>query len=356
MDDTPDPILNFFTPAEASQDNLLYAALSVERTAEAEEIRKAYRRAALRLHPDKHAGKNQGEKEEMSREFQKVGFAYAVLSDEKKRKRYDETGRTDESAFADAEEMGWDAYFESLFERIDRRVLDEDKARYQGSEEETEDLISAYTESRGSLPDILSMIPHSTFTDEPRLIGSVNELISSGKLKSTKTWVRTSTDEKSRAKRQKLGKKEALEAEEAAKELGVWDEFYGSGTKGTRKGDEKGSGKKDKKEKKDKKDEEADGGEDKLAALILKRQREREGGLDALAEKYRRIEEEEREKKKAKKATKGKKANGNEAADLDENGMPEISDADFEALQAKMFGGKDKSASGGKAKGKKGRA
>lgn len=46
--------------------------------------------------------------------------------------RYDETGRTDESAFADAEEMGWDAYFESLFERIDRRVLDEDKARYQG--------------------------------------------------------------------------------------------------------------------------------------------------------------------------------------------------------------------------------
>jgi DnaJ family protein C protein 9 len=28
--------------------------------------------------------------------------------------------------------MGWDAYFESLFERIDRKVLDEDKARYQG--------------------------------------------------------------------------------------------------------------------------------------------------------------------------------------------------------------------------------
>jgi hypothetical protein len=34
----------------------------------------------------------------------------------------------------------------------------------------------------------------------------------------------------------------------------------------------------------------------------------------------------------------------------------EISDADFEALQAKMFGGKDKAASGGKVKGKKGKA
>ena len=46
--------------------------------------------------------------------------------------RYDSTGRTDESGFADAEEMGWEAYFESLFERIDRKVLDEDKAKYQG--------------------------------------------------------------------------------------------------------------------------------------------------------------------------------------------------------------------------------
>ena len=28
--------------------------------------------------------------------------------------------------------MGWDAYFESLFQRIDRKVLDEDKVKYQG--------------------------------------------------------------------------------------------------------------------------------------------------------------------------------------------------------------------------------
>ena len=45
---------------------------------------------------------------------------------------YDDTGRTDESAFSDAEAMGWDAYFESLFQRIDRSILDEDKKRYQG--------------------------------------------------------------------------------------------------------------------------------------------------------------------------------------------------------------------------------
>jgi len=46
--------------------------------------------------------------------------------------RYDTTGRTDDLPFADAGSMGWDAYFESLFQRVDRKMLDDDKARYQG--------------------------------------------------------------------------------------------------------------------------------------------------------------------------------------------------------------------------------
>lgn len=45
--------------------------------------------------------------------------------------RYDSSGRTDDK-FADAEEMGWDAYFEQMFERIDGKMLDADKAKYQG--------------------------------------------------------------------------------------------------------------------------------------------------------------------------------------------------------------------------------
>lgn len=45
--------------------------------------------------------------------------------------RYDATGRTDELVFADAE-GGWDEYFNDLFERIDRKALDEDKKKYQG--------------------------------------------------------------------------------------------------------------------------------------------------------------------------------------------------------------------------------
>jgi hypothetical protein len=45
--------------------------------------------------------------------------------------RYDATGRTDDK-FIDAEEMGWDAYFGTLFERLDGKMLNEHKSKYQG--------------------------------------------------------------------------------------------------------------------------------------------------------------------------------------------------------------------------------
>ena len=82
-----DPINHFFTPSEVEDPKILYSTLALTSTATAEEIRKSYRRQALRLHPDKQSNKSEKEKEELGKAFQKVGFAYAVLSDEAKRKR-----------------------------------------------------------------------------------------------------------------------------------------------------------------------------------------------------------------------------------------------------------------------------
>jgi DnaJ family protein C protein 9 len=82
-----DPITQFFSAKGAESPDILYTTLSLQKSATAEEVRKAYRKQALKYHPDKHASKNDKEKEELGKEFQKVGFAYAVLSDEKKRKR-----------------------------------------------------------------------------------------------------------------------------------------------------------------------------------------------------------------------------------------------------------------------------
>jgi hypothetical protein len=65
-----------------------YETLGVERTASAAAIRKAYRAAALRWHPDK----NRENREEAERKFIDVAAAYEVLSDERSRAAYDRGG------------------------------------------------------------------------------------------------------------------------------------------------------------------------------------------------------------------------------------------------------------------------
>ncbi len=63
-----------------------YAELGVPKTATAAEIKKAYRKLARDLHPDKNPGNKQAEDK-----FKALSEAYDVLSDDSKRKEYDET-------------------------------------------------------------------------------------------------------------------------------------------------------------------------------------------------------------------------------------------------------------------------
>ncbi|CAK9001437.1 DnaJ homolog subfamily B member 3 [Durusdinium trenchii] len=66
-----------------------YELLSVERSANDSEIKKAYRKAALRFHPDK----NRDSPEEAEHMFKLVAEAYEVLSDPQKRQVYDRYGK-----------------------------------------------------------------------------------------------------------------------------------------------------------------------------------------------------------------------------------------------------------------------
>ncbi|MDN4480720.1 DnaJ C-terminal domain-containing protein [Demequina muriae] len=61
-----------------------YAALGVSKDASADEIKKAYRKLARDLHPDRHLGDTTSEER-----FKEVGEAYGVLSDPKQRQQYD---------------------------------------------------------------------------------------------------------------------------------------------------------------------------------------------------------------------------------------------------------------------------
>jgi DnaJ-class molecular chaperone len=69
----------------------LYALLEIQKTASDDEIKKAYKKAALKHHPDR----NPNNKEEANTKFQEINKAFKTLGDPEKRKRYDQHGVID---------------------------------------------------------------------------------------------------------------------------------------------------------------------------------------------------------------------------------------------------------------------
>src|SRR5438445_12331928 len=71
----------------ATQQKDYYGVLGVKKNASAEEIRKAFRKLARKYHPDVNPGDKKAEEK-----FKELSEANDVLSDEKKRKIYDQLG------------------------------------------------------------------------------------------------------------------------------------------------------------------------------------------------------------------------------------------------------------------------
>jgi len=85
-----------------------YEVLGVPKNASKDDIKNMYRKLALQYHPDRNKSKGAEEK------FKEISEAYAVLSDDEKRKRYDTYGHVgSEEVF-----RGSEANFDEIFKDI----------------------------------------------------------------------------------------------------------------------------------------------------------------------------------------------------------------------------------------------
>jgi curved DNA-binding protein CbpA len=89
-----------------------YEILGVSKEATPEEIRKAYKKLAIKWHPDKHVD----DKKEAEEKFKEIAEAYSVLSDPDKKREYD-TGGIDFD-FGDFDNFDPFAMFESFFGKV----------------------------------------------------------------------------------------------------------------------------------------------------------------------------------------------------------------------------------------------
>lgn len=112
-----------------------YKILGVSEKASAEEIKKAYRKLAVRHHPDK----NPGNVKEAEAKFKEISEAYYVLSDDKRRAQYDQMRRFGgpfTENFAGAE--GFD--FEELLRQFSSGRAERARGRYSAFTDIFEDL------------------------------------------------------------------------------------------------------------------------------------------------------------------------------------------------------------------------
>ncbi|KAH8666614.1 DnaJ domain-containing protein [Xylariales sp. PMI_506] len=240
-----------------------YEVLQLDRAATADQVKSAYRKLALKNHPDKVPP---SDKEEANRKFQEIAFAYAVLSDPARRTRYDATGDTSES-IVDSEGFSWSDYYREQFrDAISEDAIKKFAAKYKNSDEEKDDLLIAYEKHKGDMNKVYEEVMLSdVLEDDERFRQIIDEAIASKDVKAFKAY--TNENKKTREARVKAAKEEATEAEEYAKELGVHDKLFGGNVKG----------KKGKKE----------SSEDSLAALIRRNQESRGTSfLDNLEAKY----------------------------------------------------------------------
>lgn len=106
------------------------------------------------MHPDRV---EEDVKEEATEKFKVLGRIHSILSDNDKRKIYDESGQFDEES-VEVVMRNWADYWRSLFKEITVEDINNYEKTYKGSETEIKDLKRAYTDS-----EYVTVVNHFTW-------------------------------------------------------------------------------------------------------------------------------------------------------------------------------------------------
>ncbi|PKI47787.1 hypothetical protein CRG98_031816 [Punica granatum] len=160
-----------------SEEKSLYELLGVEKTATQQEIKKAYHKLALQLHPDKNP-----DDEEAKEKFQQLQKVISILGDEEKRALYDQTGCVDDADLAGEVVQNLHEYFRAVYKKVTEADIEEFAANYRGSDSEKNDLFDLYKKCKGNMHRLFcSMICSDPKLDSHRFRDMIDEEIAAGR-------------------------------------------------------------------------------------------------------------------------------------------------------------------------------
>ncbi|GAB6031892.1 DnaJ sub C member 9 [Chamberlinius hualienensis] len=189
-----------------------YEVLNIPKEATAADVKKAYYKLSLKVHPDRADCDNRL----ATRKFQTLSKIYAILSDKEKRAVYDETGEIDDE---ETPERDWNDYWRLLFKKITVEDIEKFKKGYQGSKEEIADVKEAYKRFEGDMDKIMECVPCFELEDEPRIRQILLNLIKEKVIPKYRAF--TNEKAQKRLKRTNRFTKEVAEAEALQKKMGI---------------------------------------------------------------------------------------------------------------------------------------
>lgn len=192
----------------------IYKLLEINKDSPEKDIKKAYYKLSLQVHPDRV---KDDEKEVATEKFKILTKLHGLLTDKDKKNLYDEQGIIDDDGDADLSNSAWLEMWRQFFKPITTTDIDNYQKEYKGSEIEKTDIRKAYLNGKGCINYMMECVPFMAVEDEPRIIELVKGWIAAEDVPEYKIFINEPKVKRSR--RHKKYAREALEARELKKEM-----------------------------------------------------------------------------------------------------------------------------------------